>query len=481
MCEDTGRMVVKKAGKSFYEIQPEGGMRVPAYAYISDEMAQREETTEALGQLANVACLPGVQRFVVAMPDIHYGYGFPIGGVCATDAESGVISPGGVGYDINCGVRAIGSSLTAEDVRERLKRLLTELYRTVPVGVGSAGNIRLSNKEGRRVIGDGAVWAVTNGFGEDEDLVCTEDGGRLDGAEYSAVSAAARERGGTQLGTLGAGNHFLEISCVSQIFDPEAADAYGLFEGGIIVLLHTGSRGFGYQICDDYLSMMRTAHTFEPPDPQLVSVYLKEDLGRRYLGAMRAAANYAWANRQVLTSLIRDCFERVFGRSYTSLGMRVIYDVSHNIARLERHEVDGEKKVLCVHRKGATRSFGPGHPDLPGPYKDVGQPVLIPGDMGTASYILKGTAASMDKSFGTACHGAGRILSRRKAVKKAQHRDIRRELEEKGVIVISRSHRTLKEEMPEAYKDVSAVVDIVEQNDLARKVARLVPVGVIKG
>jgi tRNA-splicing ligase RtcB len=325
------------------------------------------------------------------------------------------------------------------------------------------------------------VWAVTNGFGEDEDLVCTEDGGRLDGAEYSAVSAAARERGGTQLGTLGAGNHFLEISCVSQIFDPEAADAYGLFEGGIIVLLHTGSRGFGYQICDDYLSMMRTAHTFEPPDPQLVSVYLKEDLGRRYLCAMRAAANYAWANRQVLTSLIRDCFERVFGRSYTSLGMRVIYDVSHNIARLERHEVDGEKKVLCVHRKGATRSFGPGHPDLPGPYKDVGQPVLIPGDMGTASYILKGTAASMDKSFGTACHGAGRILSRRKAVKKAQHRDIRRELEEKGVIVISRSHRTLKEEMPEAYKDVSAVVDIVEQNDLARKVARLVPVGVIKG
>jgi len=331
------------------------------------------------------------------------------------------------------------------------------------------------------VVAKGALWAVTNGFGEEEDLARCEEGGRLDGAEYLSVSHAARERGRMQLGTLGAGNHFLELSCVSRLFDPEAAEAYGLFEGQIVILLHTGSRGFGYQICNDYLVLMRTAHTFEPPDPQLVSVYLKEDLGKRYLGAMRAAANYAWANRQVLTSLIRDCFERVFGLSYSGLGMRVIYDVSHNIARLERHEVDGERKLLCVHRKGATRAFGPGHPDLSGPYGDVGQPVLIPGDMGTASYILKGTAAGMDKSFGTACHGAGRLLSRRRAAKAAQHRDIRRELSDKGVVVMSRSQRTLKEEMPEAYKDVSAVVDIVEQNDLARRVARLVPVGVIKG
>ncbi|MBN2325201.1 MAG: RtcB family protein [Spirochaetes bacterium] len=474
-------MVVKKKGRSFYEIRPEGGMRVPAYAYISDEMAGQKETTEALGQLANVACLPGVRRFVVAMPDIHYGYGFPIGGVCATDPENGVISPGGVGYDINCGVRAIGTSLTVEEIRGRIEQLLVDLYRTVPAGVGSAGNIRLSNKDERRLVGEGALWAVTNGFGEEEDLLRCEDGGRMEGAEYSAVSAAARERGRTQLGTLGAGNHFLEISYVSRIFDPDAAAVYGLFEGGIVVLLHTGSRGFGYQICDDYLAMMRTAHTFEPPDPQLVSVYLKEDLGARYLAAMRAAANFAWANRQVLTSLIRGCFERTFGRSYTGLGMSVVYDVSHNIARLERHEVEGKKMVLCVHRKGATRAFGPGHPDLRGPYGKVGQPVLIPGDMGTASYILKGTAASMDKSFGTACHGAGRILSRRKAVKEAQHRDIQRELGDKGIVVMSRSDRTLKEEMPEAYKDVSEVVEIVEQNDLARKVARLVPVGVIKG
>jgi len=474
-------MVIKKAGRSFYELPPEGGMRVPAYAYISDEMARQEGTAQALGQLSNVARLPGVRRFVVAMPDIHYGYGFPIGGVCATDVESGVISPGGVGYDINCGVRAIGSSLTLEEVRNKLEKLMIELYETVPAGVGSAGNVRLSNKEERRVAGLGALWAVKNGYGEEEDIVRCEDGGMLEGAEYSAVSSSARERGRAQLGTLGAGNHFIEVSCVSRVFDPKAADAYGLFEGRIVVLLHTGSRGFGYQVCNDYLSLMRTSCAFEPPDPQLVSVYLKEELGKRYLGAMRAAANYAWANRQVLTCLIRGCFERVFGRSCSRLGMRVVYDVSHNIARLERHEVDGKSTLLCVHRKGATRAFGPGHPNLPEPYRDTGQPVLIPGDMGTASYILKGTAAGMDKSFGTACHGAGRLLSRRKAQEAAQTRDIRRELRDAGVVVMSRSHRTLKEEMPEAYKDVSSVVDIVEQNDLARRVARLVPVGVIKG
>jgi tRNA-splicing ligase RtcB len=474
-------MKMKKISSSLYEISREGGMLVPAYAFIDDSMAVREETRSSLEQLMNVAWLPGVQRFVVAMPDIHYGYGFPIGGVCATDTKSGVISPGGVGYDINCGVRAIRTELTAFEVSRKIRALVTELYRSVPAGVGSKGNIRLSLKEERKVAENGAGWAVAHGFGEEEDLLLCEDRGKLDGVLFADVSPQARERGREQLGTLGAGNHFLEVSSVTDIFDREAASVYGLFEGQIIVLFHTGSRGFGYQVCDDYLKMMRNQRMFELPDPQLVSVYIEHDLGKRYLSAMRAAANYAWANRQILTSLIREGFERIFKKSYRSLGMSVIYDVSHNIARIESHEVDGKDKLLCVHRKGATRAFGAGHPGIPEVYRGVGQPVLIPGDMGRASYILKGSAESMEKSFGTTCHGAGRLLSRRGATKVAKQRDIRSELESSGVFVMSRSQKTLKEEMPGAYKDVSLIVDIVQQNGLAYKVAKLVPIGVVKG
>jgi tRNA-splicing ligase RtcB len=474
-------MRIRKIGSSLYEISKEKGMRVPAFAFIDDAMAGSEETQAALEQLRNVAWLPGVQRFVVAMPDIHYGYGFPIGGVCATDTACGVISPGGVGYDINCGVRAIRTELTLTDAEKRIEALVMELYRTVPAGVGSRGSIHLSTKEERRVVENGAGWSVQHGFGEDTDLLLCEDGGRLDGASFSDVSQQARERGREQLGTLGAGNHFIEVSSVSEIFEQETASVYGLFKGQIIVLFHTGSRGFGYQICDDYLKQMRTLRMFELPDPQLVSVYIEHDLGKRYISAMCAAANYAWANRQVLTSLIRKGFERVFGSSYRSMGMNLLYDVSHNIARFENHEIEGKKKLLCVHRKGATRAFGAGHEDVPEVYRGVGQPVLIPGDMGRASYILKGSAQSMDKSFGTACHGAGRLLSRRKATKVAKERNILEELKESGVLVMSRSRRTLKEEMPEAYKDVSRIVDIVQQNGLADRVAKLVPVGVVKG
>jgi tRNA-splicing ligase RtcB len=474
-------MGMKKIGRSLYEISMEKGMRVPAYAFIDDIMAGSGETRQALEQIKNVAWLPGVQQFVAAMPDVHYGYGFPIGGVCATDTRDGVISPGGVGYDINCGVRAIRTMLCTKDIEKRVKDLVTELYRRVPSGVGLKGSIRLSAREEQKVVEKGAGWAVAHGFGEDEDLLFCEDGGRLDGADYADVSETARERGREQLGTLGSGNHFIELSYVSDIFDNDTASLYGLFKGQIIVLFHTGSRGFGYQICDDYLKMMKKESRLELPDPQLVSVFIGHYLGRRYMSAMRAAANYAWANRQIITSRVREVFERVLKTSYRGLGMSVVYDVSHNIARLEYHEVEQERKLLCVHRKGATRAFGPGHQDVPEMYRSAGQPVLIPGDMGRASYILKGTEQSMKKSFGTACHGAGRLLSRRKATKVAESRDIKGELEKSGVWVMSRSKRTLKEEMPEAYKDVSLVVDIVEQNDLARKVAKLVPIGVVKG
>ncbi|UCB45411.1 MAG: RtcB family protein [Spirochaetota bacterium] len=472
---------LKKIGQSFYEIPIEQKMRVKGYAFIDDMMAQSEETHQALIQLKNVAWIPGVQEFVVAMPDIHYGYGFPIGGVAATGVEDGVVSPGGVGYDINCGVRAIKTELLIKDVEERIDELVMQLYRTVPAGVGSKGEIRLSQKDEKKVVETGARWAMQHGFGEPDDLLFCEDNGCLEGSEVADISNEARKRGQDQLGTLGAGNHFLEIDYVKEIYDKDAARAYGLSEEQIVVLLHTGSRGFGYQICDDYLKQMRKESSFELPDPQLTSVYIGQPLGKRYISAMKGAANYAWANRQVLTHLIRKSFESVYRISYSKLGMGIIYDVSHNIARFEKHKVGGKEKTVCVHRKGATRAFPPNHPDLPEKYKEVGQPVLIPGDMGRSSYILKGGTESMKKSFGTTCHGAGRLLSRRRAMKESQDRNIKKELEKRGIVVLSKSPKTLREEMSDAYKDVSTIVDIVAQNDLAYKVAKLIPIGVVKG
>jgi len=472
---------LKKVGKSLYEIPKENGMKVKGFAFINDRMARSEETHEALTQLKNVSYLPGIIGFVAAMPDIHYGYGFPIGGVAATDIENGVISPGGVGYDINCGVRIIKTNFLKKDIFKKLKDLLTKIYNNVPVGVGSKGNIKLSKKDEKKVVQEGSLWAVKNGFGEESDIEDCENYGRLENANFSDVSNEARERGKEQLGTLGAGNHFLEISYVSKIFDKEAADVFGVFENQIVVLFHTGSRGFGHQICGDYLKKMRNKRLFELPDPELTSIYINDRLGKEYISAMKAAANFAWANRQILTHLVRNGFENFFNASYRSMGMQVLYDVSHNIARFERHVVDGKKLFLCVHRKGATRSFPKGSKEIPEKYRGVGQPVLIPGDMGRASYILKGEKGSMQKSFGTACHGAGRVLSRRKAVKKAKGRNLYKELEEMGVAVLSKSQRTLKEEMPEAYKDVTEIVDIVEENQLAKKVVKLIPIGVIKG
>jgi len=472
---------LEKIGKSLYKIPKEGEMRVEAFAFIDEKMAENEETMQALVQLRNVAHLPGVVGFVVALPDIHYGYGFPIGGVAATDLEEGVISPGGVGYDINCGVRAICTWFTRKEITPLLRELLTEIYHNVPAGVGSEGHFRLSSKDEAEVSQQGALWAVKNGFGEEEDLLYCENQGRLEGVDYSDVSSKARERGKNQLGTLGAGNHFLEISYVQEVYQKEAARALGIEKDQVVVLLHTGSRGFGYQICDDYLREIRKKQKFKLPDPQLASIYINDPLGIAYMSAMKAAANYAWANRQIITSYIRRSFENYFKKSFRELNMDVIYDVSHNIARVEEHTINGKKQKVCVHRKGATRSFPAGSPDLPDKYSKVGQPVLIPGDMGRASYILKGEEKSMVLSFGTSCHGAGRVLSRRQAVKQASGRDIREELDKKGIVVLSASSKTLKEEMPEAYKDVLTIVNIVEENELASKVARLVPMGVMKG
>jgi len=472
---------LKKIGNSLYELPKEPPMLVKGIAFIDDSMAAESETNDALVQLRNVACLPGVKGFVAAMPDIHYGYGFPIGGVAATEVENGVISPGGVGYDINCGVRAIKTRFLKMDVQDRMRELLTVLYNHIPVGVGSKGNIVLSKKEERKVAELGALWAVKNGFGEEIDLDYCEDNGRFDGVDFDNVSEKARVRGREQLGTLGAGNHFIEICYVAEVFQPDVARVFNINEGQVLVFLHTGSRGFGYQICDDYLAQMRNKKLFELPDPQLTSVYIGDRIGAAYLSAMKAAANYAWANRQIITHLIRESFESVFRTSYKSLGMQVLYDVTHNIARFEPHVVEGKEVLVCVHRKGATRSFPEGSPDVPVSYRTVGQPVLIPGDMGRSSYILKGEAGSMNKSFGSTCHGAGRVLSRRKAIKVAQGRNIDTELSKKGILVLSKSHRTLKEEMPDAYKDVSRIVQIVEDNGLASRVAHLKPLGVIKG
>ena len=359
--------------------------------------------------------------------------------------------------------------------------MLLELYNNVPVGVGSRSCLKLSKKEQKTVIINGAKWAINEGYGLPDDLEFCENHGRMEGADPFDVSSEARERGKDQLGTLGAGNHFLEISFVDEVYQKEAANIYGLFKNQIIVMFHTGSRGFGYQICDDYLKRMRSKSNIDIPDPQLISVYIEDPLGKAYISAMKAAANFAWANRQIITHFIRKSFERVFKISYKKAGLEILYDVSHNIARFEVHNVDGKREYLCVHRKGATRAYPKGSNDIPEIYRTVGQPVLIPGDMGRASYILKGEPDSLRKSFGTTCHGAGRLLSRRKAIKQAANRNIGNEMEKHGVLVISKSKKTLKEEMPEAYKDVSEIVRIVEINGLATPVVRLKPIGVIKG
>ncbi len=461
------------------------GMRVDGVIYSSEKLIK--EVLEGGGpeQVANVATLPGVIGASLAMPDVHWGYGFCIGGVAATDvAAGGVVSPGGVGYDINCGVRLLRSDLPVTEVRARAGDLMIALFRDLPVGVGTGGPFRFSKKELARLLERGVEFLLGRGLASEDDLERTESGGRLDGADPEAVSAQAYERGSDQCGTMGSGNHFGEVQYVERVYDEAVARAFGLEEGKVTLMIHSGSRGLGHQVCEDALKKLRNAprkYGIELPDRQLVCAPVESEEGREYLAAMRAAANFAWCNRQLLATLMRRTLEVFFGESEAALGLRQVYDVAHNIAKLETHTVDGEPRLVCVHRKGATRAFPPGHPELPEVYRAVGQPVLIPGDMGRASYVLVGAPGAMEQTFGSTCHGAGRVLSRTAAVKEARGARVEEELAAMGVIAKARSRTGLAEEHPRAYKDVDDVVECVVGAGLARKVARLRPLGVIKG
>ncbi len=477
-------MELKQLNEYCWEIPRSGAMRVPGRLYASAAMIRELAQDEAVRQVANVAHLPGIVGVSLAMPDIHWGYGFPIGGVAAFDWENGVVSPGGVGYDINCGVRLAAGNLTEQDIRPLLSRLADTLYREIPSGVGSTGPLKLSKKDEQAVLTLGSRWAVTQGFGEDQDILHTEDQGCLEGADPQVVSARALERGLQQLGTLGSGNHFVEIGMVAEIYAEDIAARFHLFKGQVTVMIHSGSRGLGYQICDDFLAhtaRLASAQGIVLPDRQLSCAPIQSDDGRRYLAAMACAANYAWVNRQILMHRTREVLMKVLGIGPRDLGMGLIYDVCHNIAKKEEHLVGGRKMTLCVHRKGATRSFGPGHPSLCPDYQATGQPILIPGDMGTASYVLAGTEKAMSETFGSTCHGAGRVLSRTAAKKASRGRAIHRELEERGILVRWTGRGTLAEEMPDAYKDITEVVDVVHGAGLSRKVARIKPLVVIKG
>jgi len=460
-------------------------MQVPGLIFASEKLLKEIVKDQSLQQVANVAMLPGIVKASLAMPDIHWGYGFPIGGVAATDPdEGGVVSPGGVGFDINCGVRLMRTDLTQEEVQPKLRELIAGLFNTIPCGVGMHGDIRFSQKDAPKVMTRGSHWAVSQGYGTKADLVHTESQGCLEEANPDMVSERAVKRGQSQLGTLGSGNHFLEVQSIDTIFDEGVANALGLSVGQVLVMIHSGSRGFGYQICDDYLDVMERAmqrYGIRVPDRQLACAPVQSDEGRRYLGAIRCAANFAWANRQCLMHLARGVFERIFGKGWEQLGMILIYDVAHNIAKFERYRVNGAEKTVCVHRKGATRAFPPGHPEIPEAYREVGQPVIIPGDMGRNSYLLAGTAEAIEQSFGTVCHGAGRVMSRAQAVREAAGRSIEQELEGQGIIVMGRGRKGIAEEQPSAYKDVNDVVHVVHNAGLARRVARMRPLGAIKG
>ncbi|MEW6571173.1 MAG: RtcB family protein [Nitrospirota bacterium] len=459
------------------------GMRVNGIIYI-DEILEKELEAQSIDQVANVATLPGIVKSSMAMPDIHTGYGFAIGGVAAFDLKEGIVSPGGVGYDINCGVRLLKSNLEKDDVLSRMRDIVSILYADIPSGVGSKGKIRLGPEDEKRLLLKGAKWAVEQGFGQPEDLEKIESGGCIDGADPSLISKKAYERGRAQQGTLGSGNHFLEVQYVDEIYDDKAAQGLGLFQNQVTVMIHTGSRGFGHQVCTDFLEVMERAvskYKITLPDKELACAPYESPEAQDYLSAMRAAANYAWANRQCIMHWAREAFMRVFAVPLGKLGMALIYDVAHNIAKIEEHNVNGERRKLIVHRKGATRAFPPGHPELPGIYRAFGQPVLIPGDMGRASFVLLGTEKAMRETFGSTCHGAGRVMSRHQAIKKAKGRAIGRELEDRGIIVRSAGRETLAEEMSDAYKDISNVVDVVHRAGISKKVARLRPLGVIKG
>ncbi|MEE9200716.1 MAG: RtcB family protein [Candidatus Brocadiales bacterium] len=482
--EQTPNIKIEKIDENRYRLKKAGNMRVDGIIYANEKIIKDIKKDQSLQQVANVATLPGIVRASLAMPDIHEGYGFPIGGVAAFD-ETGVISPGGVGYDINCGVRVIRSNLRHEQIEGMMKELVNTLFRNIPTGVGSRRkDLKLGHAELESLLRQGAGWAVSNGYGWEKDLEHIEEGGCITGANPAHVSPRAIERGRAQVGTLGAGNHFVEIDVISEVYDEELARGLGLELGGIVIQVHTGSRGLGYQVCDDFISVMLQAarkYGIDLPDRQLCCAPLDSDEGRRYFAAMACAANFAFANRQMITHWVRESFSRVLGKGPEQLGLDLIYDVCHNIAKFEDHIVNGRPKRLCVHRKGATRALPPGHPQTPDAYKAIGQPVLIPGDMGRHSYVLVGTEAASTETFASSCHGAGRLMSRTRASRSVRGKDIVKAMQELGVIVQATGWRTLSEEIPEAYKDVTEVVDVVHNAGIARKVVQLRPLGVIKG
>ncbi len=474
---DNNRFRIPKTYKS--------GMRTDGLIYASEVMIEKIKHDQAPEQIANVATLPGIVGYAMAMPDIHWGYGFPIGGVAAFDTEKGIISPGGVGYDINCGVRLLRTDLTHNDIKNRIQELVRSLFNNIPSGVGSKGKIRIDEREVKEVLKNGAQWALKKGYGWKEDIEKIEENGALKGANPDKVSRRALERGRPQLGTLGAGNHFLEIQIVEDIYDRESAKVLGIDDvGQITIMIHTGSRGLGYQVCDDnvkVLGKITRKYGIDIPDRQLACAPINSPEGKSYFEQMACAANYAWANRQCIMHWVRESFEKILGKKARDLGMHLIYDVAHNIAKFEEHTVAGEMKKVCVHRKGATRAFAAGHKDIPLIYKNIGQPVLIPGDMGTHSYLLLGTEKAMQETFGSTCHGAGRVMSRTKAMQRTKGRRIDKELADKGIFVLSASGEVLRQEVPEAYKDIDMVVDAVHNAGISKKVARMRPIGVVKG
>jgi tRNA-splicing ligase RtcB len=478
---------INKINEYKWEIKKDDGlgMRVPGIVYADRELLDQAIRENTLMQVANVANLPGILRASLAMPDIHYGYGFPIGGVAALDSEEGVISPGGVGFDISCGVRLLKTNIDSDAIRGRLEDLMYNLYSAIPKGVGSKGKIKLSRQEMDKVFTRGVNWAIKNSYGREEDKYFTEENGCMEGANPDYVSSMAINRGNDQIGTLGSGNHFIEIQKVSEVFDAKAAGIMGLYAGQVTIMIHSGSRGLGHQVCSDYLKIMQKAdfnRHIRLPDRQLACAPVNSSEGRRYFGAMVCAVNYAMVNRHCMAHWVRVVFENYFKKASEKLDLGLVYDVSHNIAKFEEHIVDGSAKKVCVHRKGATRAFGPGREQTPQDYREIGQPVIIPGDMGRYSYILTGTEKAMKDSFGSTCHGAGRILSRTKAKKMINGNELKKSLfSKKGIIVLAQSMVGLAEEAPEAYKDVSRVVEVAHSAGLSRKVAKLEPLGVIKG
>ncbi len=476
----------RKIGENQYQIDADSnsGMRVPVRIYADEPLLQKMLTDRTIMQAKNVASIPGIVGQSIVLPDGHEGYGFPVGGVAAMDAEEGMISPGGVGYDINCGVRLLRSNLTEKDVRSKLKELVTDLFSSIPSGVGSKGSVRLTPSELDEVLVKGVNWAIDNGYGTNDDADVCEENGQIQNADPNKVSDKARKRGAPQLGSLGSGNHFLEVQKVSEIHDEEAATRMGLKEGTITVLIHCGSRGFGHQVCSDYLRVAEQAmdkYNIHLPDRELACVPNNSEEGESYRAAMFAALNFAWSNRQMITHWTRKSIERVFNQTEADLDMKLVYDVAHNIAKVEKHKVDGKERKVVVHRKGATRAFPANRDEIPFKYRDLGQPVLVPGSMGTASWVLLGQPNSMDLSFGSTAHGAGRTMSRTKARRNFSEEDVKKSLNDKGIFIKALTRDGVVEETPQAYKDVDAVVNVSHNLGIATKVAKLIPIGVIKG